>query len=172
MELPLHPSIVHLPMALAMLMPFVAGGLLLAIRRRWLPPNAIVLATAGQLTLVAGCLLALRTGEVDEERIERLVPKAALELHEHAASAFAWAAGGVLALTVLLTMPFVLRDARRFAAVGWAVVLGTLAVLVLGYRTGRAGGELVYQHGAAAAFTTNAPDAPAPVREHRDREDH
>ena len=172
MQLPLHPSIVHLPMALAVLMPFVAGGLLLAIWRRWLPRNAIVLATAGQLALVVGCLLALRTGEVDEERVERLVPEAALELHEHAASTFAWAAGGVLALTVLLAMPFVLSHARRFIAVGWAVVLGTLAVLVLGYRTGHAGGELVYRHGAARAFATDAQDAPAPVREHRDHDDH
>ena len=158
-------------MALAVLMPFVAGGLLLAIWRRWLPRNAIVIATAGQLALVAGCLFALRTGEVDEERVERLVPSAALELHEHAASTFAWAAGIVLALTVLLAMPFVLSRGRRFAAVGWAVVLGTLVVLVLGYRTGRAGGELVYQHGAGAAFAPNAQDAPTPVPEHRDHDD-
>jgi hypothetical protein len=33
-----------------------------------------------------------------------------------------------------------------------AATLGTLLVLGLGYRTGQAGGSLVYQHGAAQAY--------------------
>jgi hypothetical protein len=34
--------------------------------------------------------------------------------------------------------------------------LGTLAVLGLGYRTGQAGGDLVYRHNAASAYTSSA----------------
>jgi hypothetical protein len=44
--------------------------------------------------------------------------------------------------------------------------LGTLVVLGLGYRTGQAGGSLVYEYGAAQAYTTSgtgdARTAPAP----------
>jgi hypothetical protein len=37
-----------------------------------------------------------------------------------------------------------------------AATLGTLVVLGLGYRTGQAGGDLVYRHGAAQAFAGSA----------------
>jgi hypothetical protein len=48
--------------------------------------------------------------------------------------------------------------ARRIAA---AATLGTLVVIGLGYRVGDAGGRLVYQHGAAAAWAdgTTTPSA-------------
>jgi len=46
--------------------------------------------------------------------------------------------------------------------------LGTLVVLGLGYRTGQAGGSLVYEHGAAQAFGTPASrEVPTP-RGHAD----
>jgi hypothetical protein len=46
-------------------------------------------------------------------------------------------------------------------------------VLALGYRTGQAGGELVYQHGAASAYVGQGGDgraAPSGVAE-RDEDD-
>jgi len=36
-QLPLHPLIVHLPLALALLVPLLAAGTLLAWWRGWLP---------------------------------------------------------------------------------------------------------------------------------------
>lgn len=167
MATPLHPLFVHLPIALALLMPFLAGGLWLALVRSWLPPRAWILATGAQLLLVASGWLAIRSGEADEDRVERFVPEAAIEQHEAAAEAFVLGAAAVflLSLTPLLWR----RHPRLCHGLAAATSVAALGVLALGYRVGKAGGELVYRHGAAAAFTTSAgqPAAVPPVG-HRD----
>lgn len=150
MDLPLHAKLVHLPVALAVLMPVLSAVLWVAIVRSWLPLRTWWLGVAAQALLVASGLAALRSGEADEERVERVVPETAIEQHEEAAQAFVFAGGVVLLLTVL---PFVLRGRPKVAGYAMAAVtLGTIAVLALGYRVGGSGGELVYRHGAAAAF--------------------
>ncbi|MBX3464759.1 MAG: hypothetical protein KF830_16435 [Planctomycetes bacterium] len=162
MDLPLHPKIVHLPIALAVLLPLLSSGLLLAVWRNWLPQRAWALVVVGQLLLVGSGVLALRSGESDEDRVERLVPEAALEAHEEAGERFVWAGGTLLVLSLL---PLLLRSPRARLAAGAATFAGTLAVLGLGYQVGQKGGELVYRHGAAAAFTAPAGSggaAPAP----------
>src|SRR5262245_13011477 len=93
----LHPAIVHLPLGLAVVLPFVI--LVLANHTRWgWPRSAFAIAVALQAVLFIGALVALRTGEGAEERVENRVPDAALETHEHQANAFTWTAGGVLLL--------------------------------------------------------------------------
>lgn len=151
--LPLHPKLVHLPMALAVLMPLLTGGLLLAWWRGWLPKRTWVVACAAQALLLASGWLAMRTGERDEERVERLVPESILEAHEEAAETFVWGSGLVLALALL---PLVLRDSRASRLLALGTFAGTAVVLVLGVGVGQAGGELVYRHGAATAFVTDA----------------
>lgn len=161
-DLPLHPLLVHLPIALSALVPLIAGGLLLAWFRGWLPRQAFLVATLLQLALVATGVAALKTGEADGERVERLVPEAALEAHEEAAETFVWAAGGVAVLFVVASL---LGDRSAAKIVGGVATLGTVAVLGLGIQTGHAGGKLVYQHGAANAYLTSAPaGAIAPAR--------
>jgi hypothetical protein len=144
-----HPKVVHLPIALGLLMPLVAGGLALAWWRKWLPARAWALAVVLQALLVGSGILALRTGEQEEDRVERVVPERFIEEHEEAAEAFVWASGGVLALMLLA-----LATSGRGAGLPLAAVatVGSFIVLGLGYRTGKAGGELVYQHGAASVY--------------------
>jgi len=147
--LPLHPKLVHLPIALAVLMPMVSAGLLLAWFRDLLPKRAWVVAVALQAVLLASGVAAMRSGEGEEEAVERVVAESAIEAHEEAAEAFTWTAGGVLLLFAAgLVLP---AGAGRGAAT--AATAATLVVLFLGYRVGQAGGELVYQHGAASAYT-------------------
>jgi len=150
MDLPLHPKLVHLPVALAVLLPLLSAVLWVAIVRSWLPLRAWWLGTAAQALLVVSGIVAMQSGEADEERVERVVSEAVIERHEEAAQTFVFASGAVLLLTVL---PFVLRRRPRLAAhsIG-GVALATLVVLGLGWRVGASGGELVYRHGAAAAF--------------------
>ena len=167
--LPLHPMVVHLPIALAVLMPVLSGGLLLAWSRGWLPKRAWLLTVAAQALLLGSGLLAMQTGEADEDRVERIVPDRAIEAHEEAAEVFTWAGGGVL---VLVLLPFVLGNGRPARAVALAGVAGTAVVLFLGYRVGEAGGELVYRHGAADAFsTTGGAELPAVGRVHDSDDD-
>lgn len=88
METPLHPALVHLPLGLAAVLPIAALGLALALWRGWLPARAWVGLVVLQAMLVAGGVVALRTGEADEERVERTVGEASIEAHEHAAQRF------------------------------------------------------------------------------------
>lgn len=164
-----HPKLVHVPMALGVLMPLVAGGLLLAWWRGWLPRRGWFIAIALQAILVASGVLALRSGEAEEERVESIVPERFIEAHEEAAEAFVWASGGVLAVMLLAGA---LGSRRAGLPTATAATLGTLLVLGLGYRTGQAGGSLVYQHGAAQAYTGGAApggaEAQAAPSGHRD----
>ncbi len=148
-----HPKLVHVPLALAVLMPLVAGGLLLAWWRKWLPARAWIIAVVLQGVLVGSGILALRSGEAEEERVERVVAERFIEEHEEAAEAFVWVSGGVLAVMLL---GFALSSRRSGPVAATAATVGTLVVLGLGYRTGEAGGDLVYRHGAAQAYSSAA----------------
>ncbi len=145
-----HPKLVHLPMALAVLMPLVSGGLLAAWWAGALPRRAWTVAVALQVVLLLSGVMALRSGEHEEERVERIVAENLIEAHEEAAETFVWAAGAILALQLVASA---LRREETARAAAAAAVAGTLLVLFLGYRTGEAGGRLVYEHGAANAYT-------------------
>lgn len=166
--LPLHPALVHLPIALGVIMPVVAGGLALAWWRGWLPARGWLIAVALQAALVATGVAALRTGGAEEERVERVVPEAAIEAHEEAAEGFVMGGGAVLAVMIAAAA---LGRRRVGVAVAGVAALGTVAVLGLGYQAGHAGGELVYRHGAASAYGAPAGPlgaVPAPTGGDRD----
>ncbi len=166
MDLPLHPKIVHLPIALAVLMPLLTGGVLLAIWRDWLPRRTWSLVFVGQLLLVGSGVLALRTGEGDEERVEKVVPEAAIEGHAEAGERFVWGGGVLLGLSLL---PLLLRGRRAHLVAGAATFAGTLVVLGLGYQVGQKGGELIYVHNAGAAFSSAATTGQPAPRDEDDR---
>ena len=146
-----HPKLVHVPMALAILMPLVAGGLLLAWWRKWLSWRGWAVAVGLQAILLGSGILALRTGEAQEDRVEPIVGEKPIGAHEEAAEAFVWASGGVLGLMLLAGA---LGSRKAGLPLAAAATLGTLVVTGLGYRTGEAGGRLVYQHGAAQAYVS------------------
>ncbi len=148
---PLHPAIVHLPIALAVLLPFAAIALTLAIARQWLPARSWALIVALHLLLAGGGLLAARTGEAEEERVERVVSERRIEAHEERAESFVWIAG----LTILVTGAG-LAAGRTGSIARAAAVVASLGVLAAGIGVGHSGGELVYQHGAASAYTAKA----------------
>ena len=148
-----HPKLVHVPIALGVLMPLVSGGLLLAWWREWLPRRGWLVVVALQAILLVSGVMALRSGEAEEERVEDVVAERFIEAHEEAAEVFVWASGGVLAIMLLAAA---LGPRRAGLSTATAATLGTIVVLGLGYRTGEAGGRLVYQHGAAQARTTTA----------------
>lgn len=153
-----HPAVVHVPIALGLLMPLLAAGLALAWWRKWLSPRAWWIAVGLQALLVVAGVVALRSGEADEDRVEQVVPERLIEAHEEAATVFVWGAGGVL---VAMIAAAALAHRRAALPVAALATLGTLGVLGLGYRTGKAGGDLVYVHGAASAYAGSAPPSGA-----------
>ncbi len=164
-SLPLHPIIVHVPIALGVLMPFIALGTLLAWWRDRLPNGAWVGVVLLQMALVGAGIAAMETGEDEEERVESVVAERFIEQHEEAAEVFVWGAGGALVLAVLaLLLPG--TGVKRWTAL---VAVGAMGLVTfLGYRVGEAGGELVYRHGAASAYTdTGASGSARPVGSER-----
>lgn len=156
--LPLHPKLVHLPIALAVLMPMLSAGLLLAWWKDLLPRRAWIVAVALQAVLVGSSVLAMRTGEGDGEKVESVVAESAIDAHEEAAEVFTWTAAGVL---LLFAAGSVLPGAAAARGAAGVATAATLVVLFLGYRVGQAGGELVYSHGAASAWVSGAAGAGA-----------
>ncbi len=146
---PLHPLFVHLPLALAALLPFLCLATTLAVARFGRPGSLWHLVAGAQVLLAVSGFAAMKAGEVDEDRAGRFVDKALIHEHEERAEAFVWTAGGVALLA--LGASFVRRPSHRRALVVTAT-LGTFVVAFLAVRTGAAGGALVYEHGAARAF--------------------
>jgi len=146
---PLHPAVVHFPIALMAFLPLVAAVVL------WRLHDGARLRTWGWVTLtatlvVAAGVVAQETGEDQEERVERVVPKEAIEAHHDAAHAFVFVAWVVLGLSLVGFAPgFVGRSARL------VTLVGTLALAYFGWRVGDLGGKLVYQHDAASAYTSD-----------------
>ena len=146
--MPLHPIVVHIPLVLAGLIPIVAGWLTWRTLRGASNRRAWAAALALQAVVLGGALVALRTGGQEEERVEERVPEAAIEVHEERAEAFTIGAGVVGAL---LLAAVALRG-RGAAAAGAAATVAAAVVVLLGVRTGEAGGQLVYVHDAPAAY--------------------
>lgn len=159
--LPLHPALVHVPLGLALALPPIAIGLALALWRGWLPRAAFGALVGLEVILVGSGLVAMQLGERDSQKVERIVAERLVEAHEERAEAFLWGAGVVLVgAAAVLVIP-----AAAAPALAAVVAAGTLGVAALGVAAGSAGGELVYQHGAAAAYLpARAPGAgPGPV---------
>ncbi len=154
--LPLHPALVHVPLGLAFVVPFVAVGVAVAFRRGLLPRGAFALVAALQLLLAGSSVAALLAGQRDEHRVERVVGRRVVHAHEERAEAFVWAASAVAALGIAL----LLVPARALGALATLTVGGSLVVAALAFVTGEAGGEIVYRHGGAAAYATPAVAVP------------
>lgn len=150
-NLPLHPAVVHAPLGIAVILPLVALGLTVALWRGGWPRRVWAVVVGLQVLMVASAGLALWSGEREEERVERVVSEAAIDQHEEWAEVFLWAAGALLlpSLGVLVVRK---EGARR--ALMSAVTAGALGVTGLALWTGHSGGELVYTHGANAAYSS------------------
>src|SRR5690349_18712707 len=122
---PLHPAIVHLPMGLAVIVPLLALALTVALWREWLPRRAWLGVIGLQALLLGSGLVALRSGQADEERVERVVPEDAIEEHEEAAEVFLWGAG--VALAAMIGVMFLSAPRARRAA----TIVATSATLVV-----------------------------------------
>ena len=166
---PLHPAIVHFPIVLAVLLPIFALGALWAIRGGASVRRAWGVAVLAAAVLAASAFVAVRTGEAQEDRVESVVGEAALHEHEEAGERFL-----VLSAVLALVMATGLAGGPLGRAGRWVGTAGAVVLVAAAVQVGAAGGELVYQHGAASAYvdTTSGPDAaPARAVDREDREE-
>ena len=164
---PLHPAIVHFPIVLAVLAPICAAATVWAIhsgrltRRSWI--GIVVL----QIALVCTGWAAIETGEREEERVERVVAERHIEAHEEAAERFLVLAALVLPLAAAGLL------AGRIGSVSRALTVAlSVAALGLAGSVGHSGGELVYRHGAAAAYLQPGSDDRGSLPSYSGHDDH
>ncbi|MCU0650498.1 MAG: hypothetical protein MUF00_21100 [Gemmatimonadaceae bacterium] len=151
---PLHPVIVHLPIALAVLVPIFAIGTLVVIARGATVSRTWSVTVALLAALTASSWVSVETGETADEEVEAVVAEAPIETHEEAAEAFLAASAIVFGIALVGLARGRLGQGARLAG-----TVGTLVLVVMGWRVGHSGGALVYEHGAASAYT-NAATAP------------
>jgi uncharacterized MAPEG superfamily protein len=149
LDAPLHPALVHLPLGVAMALPLVAGALAAAIWRGKLPRRAWVVVVGLQLLLLAAGAAAFAAGDREEHQVEGIVSERLVDRHQERAERFLQAAAAVLVVAAAGSM---LPDRLAGGAIALGTA-GTVAVAALAIRTGASGGELVYRHGAASAYT-------------------
>ncbi len=149
---PLHPAVVHFPIVLAFLAPFVI------LAAMWIRSRGKATRTWWPVVLVLGALaassfVAVKTGEREEERVEEVVAHDQMEEHEEQAELFFWVVLAVFATTI--AVPLVPGPSvRRYVEAG--VLAATVAIAVWTVAIGHSGGMLVYEHGAASAYTDAA----------------
>lgn len=152
--LPLHPIVVHLPLALAILLPIASGALGYAIWKRRAPERGWAFLIAAHFALLASSGAAMLLGEADARRIQTRVDAADIEEHEGEGQRLVLGAGVafVLALAGLLAGS---PKQRRWAMA--ATFAAGLLCAALAIAAGHGGAVLVYRHGAAAAFCEPPP---------------
>jgi len=148
---PLHPAIVHMPLALAALLPLAAAAALFFGRkeRGACPCWTAVLVLAGLLS--ASAWVATETGEDQGEIVESVVAEHVIEEHEEAGE---WVFRASLAVLAVAAVGLLRSRAGEIAR--WAALAGSLVLLGLAVRAGHSGGELVYVHGAARVYTAKS----------------
>jgi uncharacterized membrane protein len=144
---PLHPAVVHFPIVLAFLLPALGAVALWAIRSKRVTRQAWLGVVLLHVLLVGSAWAALATGELEEERVEAVVTKRHIENHEKSGERFLVFAALTLPITAAGLFPASLGGAARVLS-----LIATIALLGAGGRVGHSGGELVYRHGAAAAY--------------------
>lgn len=151
-ELPLHPAIVHLPLGLAVVVPFLAAAFLWAMKTGRLPEGAWITVVALQAVLVGSAIASMKTGEKEEDRAEKFASEQTIHEHEERAEKFTWTAGATLAAAALA---LILRRKVTIAR-GLAVASVVLMFVTggLGLWTGHAGGRMVHDALDAGAPAT------------------
>lgn len=145
---PLHPIIVHFPLALAFILPLLALIFSFFIRKgKFESRTWLVIAGLQIFTLVAG-YAALQTGEREEDLVEHVTGKPPIHEHEERAEMFV---AGLVAATAIAVMAHFVRPSAQFYTQLCAVMLMVFNSF-LGYRTGESGGALVYKFGAPNAY--------------------
>lgn len=162
---PLHPAVVHFPLVLVFLLPLFAAGAGWAIRRGAAPRRTWAIPLLIAAMLAGSAYVALQTGAAEEDRVAAVVSESVLHEHEEAAERFLVLSGVLLLMATAGLAPGNLGQAARLLTIA-----GSLGVVAAGVQVGAAGGDLVYRHNAASAYTDGAAADAAPARSRIDHD--
>ena len=148
MQVPFHPVIVHLPIALTIILPVLILVFAFLIKSNKMSTQAWLVIIGLQLATTVTGYIALESGEDEEALVQKVVDKKLIHHHEESAEIFV---GSTVLALVLSVAVFFLRKELQFP-IHLVVCLVSLISCYLVYETGGTGGELVYRHGAAGAY--------------------
>ena len=149
MQAPLHPLIVHFPIALTFILPILILFFAYMIKNKKMSHLAWLVIIGLQVATTASGYIALETGENEEHVVERVLDKKYIQAHEESAEIFV----GFTVLALVLSIgTYFLRNELQFVA-HLVICVVTLISAYCVYNAGSLGGELVYRHGAAEAYT-------------------
>lgn len=148
MQVPVHPMIVHFPLALTFILPILILVFAFLIKNNKMTPQGWLIIIGLQLMVVATGYISLETGENEEDLVAKVLDKKLIHEHEEAAEIFVGSAviGLVLSIGV-----FFIRKELQFP-IKFAIAIVGLLSCYLAYLAGSLGGELVYKHGAGSAY--------------------
>lgn len=143
MELPLHPMLVHLPIVLTIILPFLALFISIAISRETLTRLSWFFVVFLALINVSTTYVAAEFGERDEKIVESVVTKHVIHEHEEQAELALYANAGMAAFAFLAWMlPASVKLLFAFLAFAPIYLIGV---------AGHSGAELVYKYNAGQA---------------------
>lgn len=147
-ELPLHPGVVHIPLALAIVLPIISVLFLYLFKKGKVQRLTWAFVITLHILLTSGALGSIKTGELDEDKVKQVVTKEII--HEHEEKAETFMAATVVALIFSLITMFT-KTVKHFRVAAHTTVGVQIVVLGLALIVGHSGGELIYKHGAASA---------------------
>ncbi len=143
--MPLHPMAVHLPIVLAVLIPLAMVAVIAASKKITNQRAVWAVIFGFCVLLTVSSFVAMKLGEREEERVEKVVSEQIIENHEEWAEAFTW--------TTLLPLLFTgLMLKKKHPSLKYLAAASGVAVLALGVITGHEGAELVYKHNAGKVY--------------------
>lgn len=151
-NLPLHPIVVHFPIAIGSIMPIAMGFVIFGIRRWQWPTQTWWLVILLQGIVFASALTALKTGEMEEDHAEKKVSEQLIHEHEEWGEKVPVTAGIVFALTLLPL--WIRKKSKALMMTSLVASIGLVVVLIF---TGHSGGKMVYNQALnppGAASTT------------------
>lgn len=165
-SLPLHPQLVHFPIALSFITPFIAIVVMVMLQKKKWPAMVWAMVVGLQVLTTVSGYVAMELGEDDEDVVEQVVGDKAL--HEHEEKAEMFVALSVAATAVSVAALWIKPTLQLY------LMLATLAVMigqgVFAVCAGHSGGELVYVHKAANAYKFEKKDQAVDTAESNDSE--
>lgn len=165
----LHPFFVHLPIAIAILLPFFIGGSIWFYRKNEENANQIWYFAAISLVIMSiFTIFSVISGEVAEEILEKLINEEAIEKHEEIAELFAMVVYAVTGLSLFL---FIFKGKLRQNFL-YALFALSLGVLGMALYTGKTGGAVGHEAGGASKLHQAIKDAGGDWKSLEEHEEH